>query len=114
MLAALENPLAERLEACSTISLSLEQFEPMDMTLDRPLTPLECESSFHSIVVAFERECKTAQFCNALHLGFAEPCIQTFSLSLSQHRRKVLNQFICLSNLRISLAQLSQILLLPV
>ena len=59
-LAASQHPLAQRLEARSTIRLALDELQAMHMTLDRPLRPGKRESGFHCRVIFFERLRKAA------------------------------------------------------
>ncbi len=85
----------------------------MHLTLDLPLTPLQSEASFHRIVVFFQPIGKTLEFGDPLFLHSIKPLIEAFALSLSQHGGEFLDEFICLSDLLISLTQLSQVRLLP-
>lgn len=85
----------------------------MDMPLDHTLAPNERETSFHRIIIPPESLSKALEFRYALLFNAIEPHIQLFSSPFSQHGREFLDQFIGLSNLPISLAQLIQIRLLP-
>jgi hypothetical protein len=86
----------------------------MHLALGLTIAPLQGEASFHRIVVSFQPLSKVCEFWWPLFLDLLEPGIQAFSLSLPQHRSKVRDELIRLSNLLISFTQLGQILLLPV
>ena len=83
------------------------------MTLNWPLRPAEGQSSFYRLVIFVERLRKAREFREALLFHLFQPRIKAFPLALSQHGRKFLDQEIGLSDLLIPLAQLRQVLLLP-
>ena len=85
----------------------------MNMAFNRSLRPAQREPRFYRLVVFFERLCEAAEFSNSLLVNLLEPPIKAVTLSLSQHRRTFLDQFIGLTDLLIGLTQLGQILLLP-
>src|SRR6266571_4750893 len=79
-----------------------------------PLLHSSMRPAFTASLALFNRLRKVLEFWWPLFLDLLEPGIQAFSLSLPQHRSKVSDELIRLSNLLISLTQLGQILLLPV
>ncbi len=85
----------------------------MYLALGLAIAPLQREARFHGIVVSFQPTRKALEFPGALLVHAAEPLIEMFSLSLSQHGGELLDQFVGLGNVRISLTKLSQVLLLP-
>ena len=78
------------------------------------IAPLQRKASLYRIVVSFQPLSKILEFCYALCIYLLKPGIQIFTLPLSQHGRKVGDEFIYLSDLLISLTQLDEVLLLPV
>ena len=85
----------------------------MDMALRRPLRPREREPGLHSVIVFFERLRKAAQFGDALLFDLFQPCIKAFPFPLTQHGRKLLDEFVGLADLLIRFAELAEVLLLP-
>src|SRR5260370_34546267 len=113
-LGASQHPLAQGLEACPSVGLPLQELEPVDLSLNLALAPFQREASFHGIIVVAQSLGKALQLRNAVLGDLFEPFIELFPLSLTQHRREDLDQFVRLSYLLISLREASQIGFLPI
>jgi hypothetical protein len=85
----------------------------MYMSLDRSLRPGERQSGFDRIIIFFERLRKVTEFGDPLQFHLLQPSIKVFSLALSQHAGKFLDERVCLSDLLIGFAEVGQMLLLP-
>ena len=66
VLGAVEHPLAQLLETCTAVGLSLDQLEAVDMSLDWSLAPFEREPGFYRLVVPLKPLGKTLQFSHSL------------------------------------------------
>lgn len=114
LLGAVEHPLAQLIEACTAIGLSLDQLEAVDMSLDRALAPLERKPGFHGLVVTLKPLRKALQFSHSLLFDQLEPGVQLLTLPLAKHRGEVLDELIRFRNLPVSLTETDQISFLPV
>jgi hypothetical protein len=85
----------------------------MHLALRLAVAPCEGEASFHRIVIFFQSESLALKFRDALFLYAFEPLIQACAPWLPQHSGELLDQLIGLGNLRIFLAELGQVALLP-
>src|SRR6266700_553726 len=91
---------------------ALDQFELLDLGLDGSITVGQREPCHHRIFVLEKTGDKALQFGDCTLLGGCDPGIESFSLSLTYHRQKVLDQPIGGLSRRARLPNESEILLL--
>src|SRR5258708_8919607 len=111
-LSPLETCISNKERETST-NYTLDEFQAMHLPFGLPVAPREGKTCFHRLIILLESPPQSSGVLLPLGSPPFEPLIQAFALSLPQHAGKFLDQLVGLGNLRVLLAELGQIALLP-
>ena len=109
----MQHSLAQQREACPTISLSFDQFQFRDVSLDHPVIDPPGEASSHGVFIFLDPRGKGLEFGKVTVFYLGQPGIKVLSRAAAQHLRKLLNQVIGQIDFWVDLTEFDERFLLP-
>gem|GEM_PF-5852486 len=99
--------------SCSSIRLPLEEFEAIDVSLNRSSTVRQGQPCLHGRLVPFQSMGKLSDFSHSCCLDSLQPDFQLAPLKLAGQREKLLNKMLRLSHIGAFLTNERQYLVGP-
>ena len=83
---------AQEIEVRAAKHLAFHHFQPVDVPLDRPITPRQRDAGFHRRIVLIQPRGKALEGFQGARRGASQPGIKGFRLALADELRKVLGE----------------------